>query len=155
MSTSPIHSHQKEHGAEFGEFANWTLPTRFKSLGEECELVYKGTGIADLSHRGKLRISGRDHLKFVQGMVSNDVVKLARGGSVYATMLNAKGRMLTDFTIYKGEGFLFCDLEPGMAEPVEEHLNRFKLSYKAQIALTKFSYKKFWRRQKSFLTYRK
>lgn len=109
------------------------MPASFTSPADEYGIAREGAGVSDLSHRGKLRISGPDTLKFIQGMISNDVVGLLEGRSVYATLLTVKGRMITDMTVYKDTEGLLIDLEPGMAEQIGSYLSKYRLSYKAVI----------------------
>jgi len=99
----------------------------------EYKAVRENVGIADLSSRGKLRLSGKDHLKFLQGMLSNDVMKLEEGKGMYATILSVKGRMISDMRVYKDKESVFLDLEPEMNEKLSELLTKFRLSYKATI----------------------
>jgi len=89
--------------------------------------------IIDLSPRGKLRLSGKDYLKFLQGMLSNDVMKLEEEKGMYATILTVKGRMISDMRVYREKGSILLDLEPGLNEKVIELLTKFRLSYKANI----------------------
>ena len=53
----------------------------------------------DLGTRGILRLEGADRVRFLNGMVSNDVAALASGESCYATILDRKGHLLTDVVV--------------------------------------------------------
>ena len=58
----------------------------------ECvsyQAAHDSAAWVDLAHRTQLRVTGGDRVSFVQGMVSNDVEKLAIGASLYATNLAA------------------------------------------------------------------
>ena len=99
----------------------------------EYEAVRNSAGISDLSHRGKLRLSGKDHLKFLQGMLTNDVIKLEPGKGMYAALLTVKGRMVSDMKVYKEDDSLLLDLEPALNIKVGELLKKYRLSYKADI----------------------
>jgi len=133
MKTLPMNEVHKSLGAVFGDSSGWSVPKNYGDTISEYKSVRDGVGIADLSSRGKLRISGKDHLKFLQGMLSNDVMKLEEGKGVYATILTVKGRMIADMRVYKDSGSILLDLEPGVNEKVSELLTKFRLSYKAPI----------------------
>ncbi len=48
------------------------------------------------------RLTGRDGLTFLQGVVSNDVLPLARGpGAVWAALLTPQGKYLADFLVIR------------------------------------------------------
>ncbi len=47
----------------------------------------------DFSGRTKLRLTGNDRLRFLNGQVTNDVRKATESTSIEACMLNAKGKI--------------------------------------------------------------
>ena len=49
------------------------------------------------SERGVLEIAGPERREFLQGLVTNDVTKLAPNRALYAALLTAQGRYLHDF----------------------------------------------------------
>jgi glycine cleavage system aminomethyltransferase T len=50
-----------------------------------------------LEERGVLAVSGPDRTSFLQGLVSNDVGKLASDRALYAALLTAQGKDLHEF----------------------------------------------------------
>jgi len=133
MKKLPMNKVHQTLGAVFGDSSGWSIPKNYGDKISEYKTVREGVGISDLSSRGKLRISGKDHIKFLQGMLSNDVMKLEEGKGVYATILTVKGRLITDMRVYKDNDSVLFDLEPGVNEKVSELLTKFRLSYKAPI----------------------
>ncbi|MCY3973204.1 MAG: hypothetical protein OXF52_03265 [Candidatus Dadabacteria bacterium] len=93
----------------------------------------EGLAVFDISGRGRLSLSGRDTLKFLQGILTNDVLKPAEGEGLYTLMLNRKGRVLTDMRLFKGDGVVIADLESCALAPTAQRLNEFKLSYKVAV----------------------
>jgi folate-binding protein YgfZ len=67
----------------------------------------------DRSSRGKVRLSGSEAAKFLQGQVTNDVEGLAPGQGCYAALLNHKGKMRLDMRILRGPDWVWIDTEPG------------------------------------------
>ncbi len=120
-------------GAIFGDYPGFIMPKSYGNPLEEYLAVRKGVGLIDLSHHGKLRVSGKEHLKFLQGMVTNDLMKLGEGKGLYATLLTVKGRMFSDMRIYRDRESILLELEPGLNEKVRELLVKYRLSYKANI----------------------
>lgn len=133
MKQLPLFNLHEKHGARFKEIDGMLLPGLYTSTSEEYGLVESGTGILDLSHRGKLRLSGKEHLRFLQGMLSNDVMKLETGRGLHATLLNVKGKMLADLYLYKEDDYVLVDLEHQIHINIHELLLKYRLSYKAQI----------------------
>ena len=133
MKKIPLDNLHNSLGANFGDVLGWTIPLHYGDEQVEYRAVREDVGIIDLSSRGKLKLSGKDHIKFLQGMLTNDVVKLEEGSGMYATVLTVKGRMISDMRVYKDKDCLFFDLEPGLNEKVSELLTKFRLSYKAEI----------------------
>ena len=64
-----------------------------------------GAGVA-LASRRVLRVGGEDALKLLQGIVSNDVRRLAEPGAapVYAAIQNAQGRVEHDVFLHREMG---------------------------------------------------
>ena len=133
MKNLPLHEVHQSIGANFGDTAEWSVPFDYGDKISEYRAVREDVGIIDLSSRGKLKLSGKDHLKFLQGMLSNDVVKLEEGSGMLATVLTVKGRMISDMRVYKDKDCIFLDLEPGLNRKVLDLLTKFRLSYKADI----------------------
>jgi glycine cleavage system T protein len=120
-------------GAIFDDFSGWLMPKSYGNPLDECLTVRNNVGIFDLSHRGKLRLSGKEHIKFLQGMLTNDVNKLEEGKGLYATLLTVKGKMIADMRVYRDSESVILDVEPGLNEKVRELLIKFRLSYRANI----------------------
>ncbi len=133
MKKLPLHEVHKSLHANLGDSSGWLVPLNYGDELSEYKSVREGVGIIDLSSRGKLRLSGKDHIKFLQGMLSNDVVKLEEKKGMYATILNVKGRLISDMRVYRESESVLIDLEPVLNQKVLELLTKFRLSYKANI----------------------
>lgn len=133
MKQLPLHNLHKKHGAKFREIDGVVLPVIYSTTSDEYGIVESGIGILDLSYRGKLRLSGKEYLRFLQGMLSNDIIKLEKGSGLHATLLNVKGKMLADLYAYKEDDYVLVDLEHQIHSYIYELLVKYRLSYKAQI----------------------
>lgn len=95
-----------------------------------------------LRKRGLLKVKGRDTIKFLQGLVTNNVEAFhqdAERKAMYAFFLNASGRTLYDVFFFKHEEnleapefFLECDLHA--IPDLSKHLKLFKLRAKVDIS---------------------
>lgn len=84
--------------------------------------------ITRLEGRAVLRISGADRVSFLQGLVSNDVTKVAQGQAVYACFLTPQGKFLHEMIIFADDEALYLDTEGGdRAADLLKRLNMYRL----------------------------
>lgn len=91
--------------------------------------------------RQVFRITGADRDSFLQGLVSNDVRKLA-AGPVYAAFLTAQGKYLADFLLVPEPEAILLDIKDTIAEAFVRRLSMYRLRADVQIAPTDL---KVWR----------
>ncbi len=87
--------------------------------------VQKSAGVLNYSNRGKVRVQGPDHLRFLQSMISQDLKGLAEFKGCYSTFLTHNGKLVCDFYCYKFRDYILIDVVPDMAPKLIESLNRF------------------------------
>ena len=133
MKKIHLHETHRRLGAIFEQSSGWLIPMSYGDEMSEYEALRNSAGIIDISNRGKLSLSGKEHLKFLQGIVTNDVNKLEVGGGLYATFLTPKGRLIADMRIYRKNDSVLIDLEPGLNEKVGELFLKYRISYKVNI----------------------
>ena len=83
------------------------------------------------------RLTGKDVLPFLQGLVSNDVLPLGRApGMVWAALLTPQGKYLVDFFIIRraGEDDILLDLPEGLSAATLRRLQMYRLRADVQIA---------------------
>ncbi len=84
--------------------------------------------------RGLIAISGGDRTAFLQGLVSNDVRRVAADRAVYAALLTPQGRFLHDFFIATiGETF-YLDCEASRRDDLRRRLSIYRLRSKVTLA---------------------
>jgi folate-binding protein YgfZ len=87
----------------------------------------------DLSDRVKLRITGADRLRYLNGQITNDVRKATETSAIRACVLNAKGRINADiFLTMEGESFI-VDAEADTREQLVTRLERYVIADDVQI----------------------
>jgi folate-binding protein YgfZ len=84
--------------------------------------------------RGVLAITGEDRRPFLQGLVSNDVNRVATDRAIYAALLTAQGRYLHDFFIAEIGDRLLLDAEAERREDLRRRLSIYKLRAKVALA---------------------
>ena len=87
----------------------------------------------DLSARAKLRVTGVDRLRFLNGQMTNDLRKATETTAIEACVLNAKGKLDAHiFIAALGESFLI-DAEPELRETMRARLERYVIADDVQI----------------------
>jgi folate-binding protein YgfZ len=93
----PLHDAHASAGAAFAETAGWLLPSWYGDPGgvaAEYAAARDGAALVDLPERGILEASGPQRQKFLQGMLSNDVLDRAPGEGCLAAFMTGKGHLL-------------------------------------------------------------
>ena len=89
-----------------------------------------------LDQRAVIEVGGEDRRDFLQGLVSNDMTKVAGDRAVYGGFLTPQGKFLFDlFVVEKGEVFLI-ETEAARAEDLRKKLSMYKLRAKVTVALS-------------------
>lgn len=87
-------------------------------------------------NRALIHVEGKDRLKFLQSLVSNDVYKLKSGTLLYSCLLTPQGKFLHDLFIHAGEDFLLLDCEGGeRAQDLYKRLNMYRLRSDVQLSI--------------------
>jgi folate-binding protein YgfZ len=83
-----------------GEYRRAITMARFSSVHEEFAALTNGCGVYDLGFRARISITGGDRVRWMNGMVTNNIRDLAVGRGAYAFLLNPQGRILGDMVVY-------------------------------------------------------
>jgi len=110
MNTTPLHSAHQACGAKLVDFAGWSMPLHYSGVIDEYKAVRHQAGLFDVSHMGRITISGNGALPFLQFVTTNDVTQLQVNRSHYSMVCNPKGGVKDDVFLYRlGEQeYLLC-----------------------------------------------
>ncbi len=89
----------------------------------------------NLNHRELLVISGEDSELFLQGQLSCDLGALSEQDSCLGCLCDNKGRVVASFILWKLAGIFYLEMETGVAEITQQHLNKFRVFYKSEILI--------------------
>lgn len=84
--------------------------------------------------RRLIALTGADALPFLQGLVTNDVLRLRAPGIVYAALLTPQGKYLADFFVVNTGAALLLDLPGALADGVLRRLSMYRLRADVQFA---------------------
>ena len=83
------------------EFGGWDMPVEYSGLAAEHMAVRTRAGLFDVSHMGQIEVAGRDALKAVQHITSNDASRLALHQAQYSALTTPEGTFVDDVLTYK------------------------------------------------------
>jgi len=87
----------------------------------------------DLSSRVKLRVSGADRVRFLNGQLTNDIRKATESRALEACVLNAKGKMDAHlFAHADGDSFLL-DADPALHSFFQARLEKYIIADDVQV----------------------
>ncbi|MGE5441797.1 MAG: YgfZ/GcvT domain-containing protein [Bacteroidota bacterium] len=86
-----------------------------------------------LAARRLLRVTGEDARIFLQGVVSNDVRRVAHDRAIWAAFLTPQGRYLHDFFLCELDGALILDAEAARLSDLKRRLSIYKLRSRVAI----------------------
>jgi glycine cleavage system T protein len=130
---SPLAEYHAAQGATLGEYHGGVVPARFSDAWAEHRAVREAAGLFDFSFRAKFALKGRDHVHFLQRVVSNDVENLAPGQGTYATFLNAQGHILVDLRLYRVEDRFLADTDADLRDKAMQGLARYIVADQVEI----------------------
>ena len=87
-----------------------------------------------LEDRGVLRISGPDRVAFLQGLVSNDVARVAPDRALWAAFLTPQGKYLHDFFLVAAGESLLLEGEAARFDDLLRRLKLYRLRSKVELA---------------------
>jgi hypothetical protein len=85
------------------------------------------------SDRGLLQISGEERMSFLQGLVTQDVEKMAGMRAIYSTLLTPQGKLIADFFLIPVGDTIILDCHADVAEMLLKKLTFYKLRAKVTI----------------------
>ncbi|GAA2181848.1 glycine cleavage system aminomethyltransferase GcvT [Brooklawnia cerclae] len=102
LHVSPLHEWHEAHGAKLAEFGGWSMPIEYAGAGVLAEhaAVRERVGLFDVSHLGKLLVTGpgaKDHL---DRLLTGDLGRIGAGRAQYTLLCNERGGVTDDLIAY-------------------------------------------------------
>jgi len=80
-------------------------------LGEYYKAATEGAAVAEKDWLGVVKLTGAERVSWLQGMITNDVQKLAAGTGCYAAHLTPQGKIVAQMHVLMDEDALWLSLE--------------------------------------------
>lgn len=109
------------------DFAGWEMPMLYRSIVEEHKQTRESGSLFDVSHMGRLRISGRHARKFLDRVCSRQVLGMQLGQCRYSLICNETGGCIDDVLVYcfaEDDYMVVCNGSNRAA--IVDHFNRVK-----------------------------
>ena len=107
---SPLFEWHSQAGAKLADFGGWQMPIEYPKaiaamsaggvIAEHCA-VRDVVGIFDVSHLGKIEVSGIGALIFLNRIFSNDLDRIGHGSAQYNLLCDSSGGVIDDLIIYR------------------------------------------------------
>ena len=97
----------------------------FSDTRDEIEAVRSSAAAYDLGWRSKLILTGNDRVRWLNGMITNNVRDLPLNRGVYSFVLNAQGRILGDLYVYNRGDYLLVDTDRDQVDKIRELFDKF------------------------------
>jgi aminomethyltransferase len=101
LLTSPLHDRHVALGATLGAFGGWSMPISYPDgTVAEHTAVREAVGVFDVSHLGKLAITGPGAAEFVNRCFTADLAKIGPGHAQYTLCCTDTGGVVDDIIVY-------------------------------------------------------
>ena len=102
MKQSPLSEKHKALGAKMADFGGWEMPIEYPGGGvlAEHDAVRNRVGIFDVSHLGKISITGPGAKAYINSVLTNDLEKISDGQAQYNLLCNDSGGVIDDIIAY-------------------------------------------------------
>ena len=87
----------------------------------------------DFSGRTKLRITGNDRVRFLNGQITNDARKATESAATEACVLNAKGKLNADIFLSAAPDCFWVDADPDLQKALPARIERYIIADDVQI----------------------
>jgi len=104
------------------------------SLRSEFAELLSGCGLLDLSSRAKIALTGSDRVRWLNGMVTNNIRDMAVGRGVYAFLLNPQGHILGDMYAYNRGDSLMLDSDQSELEKLLAIFDRYIIMDEVEVS---------------------
>jgi len=119
MGITALQAQGEELGAaNVTEYRGATTAARFGDPQAEFAALRTGCGVYDLGFRVKISLTGGDRVRWLNGMVTNNIRDLAAGHGVYAFLLNPQGHILGDLYAYNRGESIMVDTDQSQVEKI-------------------------------------
>jgi len=134
MTITTIQERFAASGAHFGSYRGADTPACFGDTAAEFRSLLQGCAMVDMNWQAKLVLTGEDRVRWLNGMVTNNVRDLAPGHGVYSFLLNAQGKIQGDLVSYNRGDYLLVTTDRAQAPTIVAMFDRYIIMDDVEVA---------------------
>ena len=134
VAETPLASEHRAAGAHLADYSGCLLPKAFSDLDSEYRAARETVALFDTSWRATFRLTGRDRVKYLHAITSNNIKELAENYGTLALLLNPQGRILAELEIYALKEELLALTHVSARERTFTTLKKYVIGSQVQIA---------------------
>ncbi len=104
---TPLYPLHASLGARFVSFGGWEMPVRYGSIIEEAKAVRDRAGLFDVSHMGRVELTGPGAADLLNSVLSVDVPSIRTGRARYCVICSEEGGIIDDCIVYRLDAHRF------------------------------------------------
>ncbi len=125
MTVATLQDKLTASGARLGHYRGAETPAGFGDVAAEFKALLNGCAVFDMGWQAKLIFGGRDRVRWLNGMVTNNVRDLALGHGVYSFILTPQGHNQGDLVAYNRGDYLLATTDREQAPKITALLQRY------------------------------
>ncbi len=103
------------------------------AIQQQYQAIHEKVGLLDFSHLGKIELKGADARSFLHRLTTQDIKNLPAPQLHDALLLNNKGKIIADMTVWSLADRFLVLTNPSLKERVQQHLQKYLISEEVTI----------------------
>ncbi len=133
MPQTALHPGLASGNAQIGAYNGAETALNFGSAANELAALRFSCGVFALPWRSQVNVTGKDRVRWLHNMVTNNVRDLAVNHGKYNFVLNAQGRILGDMYIFNRGESLLIETDSRQVETLIAAMKRFIIMDKVEL----------------------
>ncbi|HEX2330314.1 MAG TPA: folate-binding protein [Candidatus Angelobacter sp.] len=133
MTQSALSAIPELNGLARGPYNGVETALRFSDVASELEALRTGCGVFDLSWRTLITASGKDRVRWLHNMVTNNIRDVAVNRGCYNFVLSAQGRIQGDLYVFNLGEMLLLETDRTQVDALLPTLKRYIIMDKVEL----------------------
>ena len=101
MKKTPLYEKHVDLKAKIIDFGGWAMPVQYTNVIEEHKTTRTTATLFDICHMGEFEVKGPQALDLLQFALTRDLAGQKTGQVKLSALLNDRGGIIDDLTVYK------------------------------------------------------
>src|SRR5579859_3157510 len=134
MGDPNIDEEFRKAGVRMGEYCGASAVAAHGDVNANFQALRTTCGIVSATWRKRLALTGADRVRWLNGMVTNNIRDLAPGHGVYAFFLNPQGRIQADMSCFNRGDDLLIETDASQFEGLRAAFDKFIIMDEVEVA---------------------